>query len=105
SIQTAAAKVRQKKVMETREIRRASTLAPKPSIRTAVKRVGTADAEKAYAAKSVKAMVTVLCRKDPPHCEGRDAKKSMLRTYFGRRARSASAAIAPNAAHCPPSTI
>ena len=40
--QTDAARVSAKSVNETAEIRRARTLMPKPSIRTAVNRVGTA---------------------------------------------------------------
>src|SRR5947208_9582848 len=55
--QSAAASVIEKSVTEMDETRRTRTLAPKASISSAVKAVGTAYAEKLYAAGSVKAMV------------------------------------------------
>src|SRR5436309_1264769 len=70
--QSAAASVIEKSVNEMDETRRTRTLAPKASISNAVKAVGTAYAEKLYAAGSVKAMVIV----DARHCEGRGSEKS-----------------------------
>src|ERR1041385_6805687 len=56
SCHSPAATVRLNSVSETDDTRRASTLMPKPSISTAVRRVGTAYGEMPYAAASVMAI-------------------------------------------------
>src|SRR5438094_238603 len=76
SIQTAAARVREKNVSETRETRRASTLAPNPSVKIAVEAVGAAYAEMPYAAASIRAMLVLALSRGAPHCEGHEAEMS-----------------------------
>src|SRR5437764_10724111 len=78
SCHSEAARVRQNRVVETGDTRRASTLMPKPSISTAVKSVGTAYAEKPYAAASIMAIwVYVRSLSGARHCEGHKRKSRM----------------------------
>src|SRR5213595_1798584 len=72
SCHTAAARVSEKRVSDTAEMRRARTLMPKPSISTAVRSVGTAYAEKPYAAASVRAISTLVLSRG--HLIVRDAR-------------------------------
>src|SRR5437763_12373394 len=82
SCHTAAARVSEKRVSETAEMRRARTLTPKPSISTAVKRVGTAYAEKPYPAASVRAMSILVLSRGAPYCEGRKGKSRIDQTIM-----------------------
>src|SRR3954453_5481473 len=79
SIHTAAETVRAKNVSETLETRRDSTLAPNPSISTAVKTVGTAYAENAYDAALVRGMLYVALSSGAPYFEGQTGGLSSLR--------------------------
>src|SRR5258707_14276063 len=81
--QTAAARVSENNVRETAETRRARTLTPNPSMSTAVKRVGTAYAEKPYAAVSIMAiLVLALSAAGALYSEGHMGKSRISRTII-----------------------